>query len=105
MNTSVASMMNLVDGYKFLNTWGILLSTISLEGQIGTSLNLQKQKSIHILTIRETVGCDTWNLLAKSCSSNPSHSRHYIIKIHSTVRGCVAFLVYYQHFDSIFPLD
>ena len=41
MKTSVASMMYLVDGHKFLNTLGILLSITSLEGQSGTSLNLE----------------------------------------------------------------
>ena len=41
MNISVVSIMHLVDGYKFLNARGMLLSTIFLDSHIGSSLNLE----------------------------------------------------------------
>ena len=40
MKTSVASIIQLVDGYKSLNTAGMLLSTTLLGGHMHISLNL-----------------------------------------------------------------
>ena len=54
MNISVASIMDLVDGYKFLNARGMLLSITFLDGHIGT-LNLE---FIQVEEIRETLDCE-----------------------------------------------
>ena len=56
--------------YLFLNASGIVLSIMSLEGQMFMWPNFKYMKLIHVITIRLTVGVDTLSKWARWSSWN-----------------------------------